>query len=138
MPETISLKLTLPRIPDIELVAIEGLERLAKHLGLAGAKVGEAGIIVAEAVTNALDHAGDADPTVLVEFTVTAEAITIFVQDKGQGFDPAAVEDPDVTAKLHSAYKRGWGLKLMKSLSDDFHIESGSQGTTIIIRKLLS
>lgn len=137
MPETITLNLTLPRIPDVELVAIEGLERLAKHLGIAEAKVGEAKIIVAEAVTNALEHAGEADPTVRVEFTMTTEEITIFVQDKGKGFDPAAVEEPDVTAKLHSSYKRGWGLKLMKSLSDDFRIESGNQGTTIIIRKLL-
>jgi len=137
MPETITLHLTLPRIPDIELVAIEGLERLAKHLGIAEAKMGEAKIIVAEAVTNALEHAGDADPAVRVEFTMTTEEITIFVQDKGKGFDPASVEEPEVTAKLHSSYKRGWGLKLMKSLSDDFRIESGNQGTTIIIRKLL-
>ena len=138
MSDASTLSLTLPRIPDIELVAIEGLERLAKHLGIPGAKVGEAKIIVAEAVTNALEHAGDADPNVRVEFTMTREEITIFVQDRGKGFDPATVEDPNVTQKLRASYKRGWGLKLMKSLSDDFRIESGSQGTTIIIRKLLS
>jgi serine/threonine-protein kinase RsbW len=138
MSDASSLSLTLPRIPDIELVAIEGLERLAKHLGISEAKVGEAKIIVAEAVINALEHGGEADPNVRVEFTMTRDEITIFVQDRGKGFDPAIVEDPDVTLKLHASYRRGWGLKLMKSLSDDFRIESGSQGTTITIRKLLS
>jgi len=131
------LHLTLPRIPDIELVAIEGLERLARHLGIADDKVGEARILVAEAVTNAIEHAGETQPTVRVEFTLTTEEIVIFVQDRGKGFDPAAVEDPEITGKLGSSNKRGWGLKLMKSLSDDFRIESGSQGTTISIRKLL-
>jgi anti-sigma regulatory factor (Ser/Thr protein kinase) len=137
VPNAITLHLALPRVPDIELVAIEGLERLARHLGIAQEKVGEAKIIVAEAIINALEHAGDADPTVRVEFTMSTEEITIFVQDRGKGFDPSAIADPEVTKKLHSSNKRGWGLKLMKSLSDDFRIESGSQGTTIIIRKIL-
>lgn len=138
MPNAIALHLTLPRVPDIELVAIEGLTLLARHLGIAEEKVGEAKIIVAEAIINALEHAGEAAPTVRVEFTMNTEEIIIFVQDKGKGFDPSKVADPDVAAKLHSSDKRGWGLKLMKSLSDDFRIESGDQGTTIIIRKLLS
>jgi anti-sigma regulatory factor (Ser/Thr protein kinase) len=137
MADKITLHLTLPRIPDIELVAMEGLERLARHYGIADIKVGEARLLVAEAVTNALDHTGDDTPYVLVEFTLTPEELVIFVQDKGEGFDPSHVEEPDIEAKLHSSYKRGWGLKLMRSLSDEFHIASGSQGTTITIRKQL-
>jgi serine/threonine-protein kinase RsbW len=138
MDNTITLHLTLPRIPDIELVAMEGLERLARHQGIVEEKVGEARLLVAEAVTNALDHAGEEHPYVRVEFTLTPTELVIFVQDKGQGFDPSQVPDPDIETKLHSSYKRGWGLKLMKSLSDQFHIESGSQGTTITIRKQLA
>jgi anti-sigma regulatory factor (Ser/Thr protein kinase) len=138
MQDPVILHLTLPKVPDIELVAIEGLERLARHLGIAADKVGEARLLVAEAVTNALEHSGDNHPTVRVEFTLTPQEIIIFVQDKGKGFDPALVEDPDVQRKLHSSYKRGWGLKIMKSLSDDFHIDSGSEGTTITIRKQLT
>jgi serine/threonine-protein kinase RsbW len=138
MADPIVLHMVLPRVRDIELVAIDGLEALARHLGIAQEKVGEAKIIVAEAVTNALEHAGDLHPSVRVEFTMTADEIMIFVQDNGTGFDPASVVDPDIASKLHDRYKRGWGLKLMRSLSDDFRIESGSQGTTIVIRKLLS
>ena len=138
MGEPITMKMTLPKIPDIELVAIEGLERLTQRLGISDEKFGEAKILVMEAVVNALEHAGEENPVVDVEFTMASQEITIFVRDYGKGFEPTSVEDPDIQAKMGTTHKRGWGLKLMKSLSDDFRIESGDKGTTItIIKKLL-
>lgn len=137
MTDAVAMKMTLPKIPDIELVAIEGLDRLARHLGIAEEKIGEARIIVTEAVINALEHSGEKHPTVRVEFTMTASDLSIFVRDYGTGFVPGAVEEPDIRKKLGAENKRGWGLSLMKSLSDDFHIESNKHGTTITIKKLL-
>lgn len=138
MNNEITMKLSLPRIPDIELVAIEGLDRLARSVGIAEPKIGEAKILVAEAVVNALEHAGEENPTVRVEFTLTPRELVIFVQDFGKGFDPGSVETPEIARKLGTKNKRGWGLQLMKSMSDGFHIESGAEGTKITITKLLS
>ena len=138
MKDTVSLKISLPKIPDIELVAIEGLDRLAQHLGIAEEKIGEAKILVAEAIINALEHAGEGNPTVKVEFTMTKKDLIILVRDYGRGFEPSSIEDPDIQAKLGTKDKRGWGLKLMKTMSDDFQIESNSHGTRITIKKLLS
>jgi anti-sigma regulatory factor (Ser/Thr protein kinase) len=138
MSDAVSLKMALPRIPDIELVALEGLERLAHHLGISEEKIGEAKILVTEAVVNALEHAGEKNPVVKVEFSMTTKELVVFVRDYGTGFEPSSVEDPDIEKKLASRNKRGWGLKLMKSLSDGFQIESGAGGTKITISKLLS
>lgn len=138
MEETMTLKIELPKIPDIELVAIEGLERLARYLDISDEKVGEAKILVAEAIINGLEHGGDENPKVNVEFTMTMKELTIYVRDYGKGFEPSLVEDPDIQAKLGTKHKRGWGLKVMKSMSDDFHIESNGSGTRITIKKLLS
>jgi anti-sigma regulatory factor (Ser/Thr protein kinase) len=137
MTDAVTMKMTLPRIPDIELVALEGLDRLARHLGIAEEKIGEARILVTEAVINALEHSGEKNPSVRIEFTMTTGDLSIFVRDYGKGFEPASVEDPDIRAKLGSKSKRGWGLNLMKSMSDDFHIESNKNGTKITIKKLL-
>ncbi len=138
MHEPVQLKMTLPKIPDIELVALEGLERLSRHLGIAEEKIGEARIIVTEAILNAFEHGGDKNPMAVVEFTLTPKEVTIFVRDFGAGFEPSEVETPSIEAKLKSENKRGWGLNLMKSLSDDFHIESDSHGTKITIKKILA
>jgi anti-sigma regulatory factor (Ser/Thr protein kinase) len=138
MEQSVSLKISLPRIPDIELVAIEGLERLAHHLGIADEKVGEAKVLVTEAIINALEHSGEENPSVRVEFTMTKQELTILVRDYGKGFEPSSIEDPNIDAKLGSKNKRGWGLKLMKTMSDDFHIESNKHGTRITIKKRLT
>jgi len=138
MNDAVSLKMSLPHIPDIELVALEGLDRLARHLGIADEKIGEAKLVVTEAIINALEHSGDANPVVRVEFTMTPKELTVFVRDYGKGFEPSAVTDPDLRAKSGNRSKRGWGLKIMQSLSDGFRIQSGKTGTRITITKLLS
>ena len=137
MDSNFNLKISLPKIPDIELVAIEGLERMGRYLGITDDKIGEAKIVVNEAIINGFEHSGIENQYVNIEFIMTKEQLTILVTDYGKGFDPDEVEEPDISKKIGGKNKRGWGIKLMKSLSDDLSIESGPTGTKIsIIKKL--
>jgi len=137
MTESVELKICLPKIPDIELVALEGLQRLAGHLGIADDKIGEAKILATEAIINALEHAGVDELPVDVVLTMTKKKLVIFVRDYGKGFEPDKVEEPVIEKKLGTNKKRGWGLKLMKTMSDDITIESDEHGTKITITKNL-
>ena len=137
MEQNINLEIKLPKVDDIELVALEGLQLMGSHLGISEDKIGEARILVTEGIINAMEHSGDENPYVNVDFTMTKEKLIILITDFGKGFTPDAIEEPDINEKLGSKNKRGWGLKLMKSMSDDFEIQSSSTGTKITITKKL-
>lgn len=133
MSNKLKILLELPELEEVELVAANALQHLCRHANLEidEVKVDQACILTTEAIINAFEHGKSEQHQVQVEFEILPEYLIIQVRDYGPGFDPSTVEKPDITKKIKSDYKRGWGLTLMQSMSDQFDIQSTREGTII-------
>jgi serine/threonine-protein kinase RsbW len=133
-----SVDMTVPMEEEQELLVAQRAGELALGLGFDKDTIDEMKLAIIEAVINAFEHSKSAQRIVFITFglSVKKRRMTIFIRDYGSGFNPGAVEKPDIAKKMHKgAYKRGWGLKLMESLMDEVRIDSSPEGTQVMMVK---
>ncbi|HMA16822.1 MAG TPA: ATP-binding protein [Thermoanaerobaculia bacterium] len=92
-----------------------------------------------EALANAIKHGNrqDLSKRIHLEMDVVGQNLQISIRDEGEGFDPAAVEDP--LAPENRLKTSGRGIFYMKTFMDDVRfrkLEAG--GMEIILTKNLS
>jgi anti-sigma regulatory factor (Ser/Thr protein kinase) len=109
----------LARDPDSPAEARRALGEVSDHLS--PRRLEDAQLLVSELVTNAIRHAGLDDDDVIKLVVVTADrALRIEVCDPGPGFEVSQpVPDP--------ARPSGWGLYLVRELSDRWGVEHREQ-----------
>ena len=131
-------RMSVPMEPDQELKVIERAENLALELGFDSNSIDEIKLAVIEAVINAIEHGSNDERIVYITFGLNRHPLrmTITISDSGAGFNPGTVSNPDIREKIHTQErKRGWGLKIMRSLMDDVIINSSSGGTQVTLIK---
>ena len=130
-----SVELKLPILKDMELVATQTAEIVAKHMDLSEEKTGEISMALIEACINAFEHS-ESKSEVYIDFLIEEDQLTIKVIDKGKGFDQSNVKIPKIESKLNSdERKRGWGIMLIKELMDSVDFESDHTGTALTMIK---
>jgi serine/threonine-protein kinase RsbW len=86
-------------------------------------------LAVREAVVNAIKHGNHylADKQVDVEFLIGQDAMTIYVRDRGEGFDTTSLHDPLDPERLLSPTGRGilWMRTFMDEVEYSAHPEGG-------------
>lgn len=138
-PQEVSL--TLPMLPDMELTAAKTACAMGEHIRMSPDKIDELRMAVVEALINAFEHSQAPDQSVLIVITVLGDegdpqGLQVTVSDTGVGFTPSEVDEPHIEDKLKSPRKRGWGLKIIEGLVDEFNIQTDPEGTTVILRKM--
>jgi serine/threonine-protein kinase RsbW len=144
MPDVTPLRevrLILPMASDMELVASQTASAIASWMVMSAERVGEVEMAVVEACINAFEHSHSEERKVDITFRVFGaggpERLEIRVHDRGIGFEPAAVADPQQQGRklVGGGRKRGWGLRIIQGLMDEVRILSGSEGTTVVMSK---
>jgi serine/threonine-protein kinase RsbW len=130
-----SVELKLPIIPNMELIATQTAEVIARHMNLNEEQSGEISMALIEACINAFEHS-KSDNNVFIHFLIEEDSLVIKVIDQGIGFDKTKVEIHKIENKIgKEERKRGWGLQLIQELMDSVEFESNSEGTTVTMKK---
>jgi serine/threonine-protein kinase RsbW len=124
--------LVLPMLPDLEVAAVRLAGEIGRFMRLDDNKVDEIEMALIEACINAFEHSEDPERKVEIRFAMRADELEISVSDHGRGFDYALVHPPDIESRLHGENRRGWGLKIIESLMDEFQVDSHIGGGTTL------
>jgi len=102
---------------------IEDAQRALLH-AIAAAGYSEASgfairLALEEALSNAFRHGNRGDPakSVRIDCRVQSDAVTIEIEDEGEGFDPASVPDPTQLENIE--IPSGRGLTLMRGFMSE-------------------
>ena len=128
------VELTIPVLPDMELLATQTSAAVARHMNLDEEKTAEINMALSEACINAFEHS-ESKSEIEIHFRISDDSLVIQVTDSGKGFDKSKVDIPNIEEKISSNYKRGWGLKLIEELMDTVKFDSSDEGTTVTMTK---
>jgi anti-sigma regulatory factor (Ser/Thr protein kinase) len=131
MSQHYHFKLILPCFASIELIAQSALDQLHKQVGFSVDKLDQAKILITEGIINAVEYSSSSENEIEIGISYLGDALKLIVSDSGNGFAIPDVKQPDLEKKIASGNNRGWGLSIMKSLSDEFTLESNDHGTKI-------
>ena len=127
--------LKIPMLPDMELAATKTAEAMGEYLSFDQDKIDEVKLALIEATINAFEHSNSKERKVEITYIAENDTLTIKIHDKGTGYRPDKLEDPNIKDKINSDYKRGWGMSLMKDLMDTVEIVQDDEGCTVIMTK---
>lgn len=129
-------KLTLPVVADAELVAANAIEQIAKNADFDEQAIGQMKMAIIEAVINAIEYSPDKEKKVRLRFITRPDRVEVWVENEGPPLALGPVGEPSIEQKVIEPNKRGWGIKLIKSLMDDVEFDMLERGTRLRMVKL--
>lgn len=137
------IEMTLPAKAQYVGVVRLAVSGVANRLGFSYDDIEDLKLAVAEACTNAVDHAYkevEGDGSIAVSFRIFGDRLEIKVKDEGCSFDIAAVKKKSGPIESHQPFtlmrERGLGLHLMETLMDRVDIRGG-QGVIVTLTKFI-
>jgi len=106
-------------------------EEFCKDNGLAGDKLDAFAIAIGEAITNSVKHGGEGH----VYAGFTDDAVWVAASDKGKGIESLILPRATLLRGFSTKPSLGLGYSIMLDVSDRILLNTGEQGTTVILIK---
>ncbi|HET6670794.1 MAG TPA: ATP-binding protein [Pyrinomonadaceae bacterium] len=121
----------LPMGEDNELVAASTVEQIARRLNFRPEAINQIKTAIVEACINAAEHSFSPDRKIYQRFRVESDKLTITIASRG--VTPANISA--AAADEATRERRGWGLKLIRTLMDEVEFETVDDGTSLRMTK---
>lgn len=125
-------EIVVPMGDDTELIAAQAIEEIARRHHFAPKAINQIKTALVEACINATEHSHSPDRKIYQKFAIEDDKIVITISNRGLRLKDKKAEEitPDEG-------RRGWGLKLIKTLMDEVKFEQVDDGTRISMIKYL-
>lgn len=130
--------MTYPSQPETVAEIDSFLDSKLRDAGFPEDLLADVAVSVSEVVNNAVVHGNheDASKKVKVDIEISADRVSISVQDEGEGFDPESLPDP--VSEENLMREVGRGLFIVRAYMDEVHIKKiDGGGLRITLVKML-
>jgi anti-sigma regulatory factor (Ser/Thr protein kinase) len=131
----------LPMGEDNELLAANTVEQIARRLNFKTEAINQIKLAIVEAYINAAEHSLSPDRKIYQRFRVESDRLVITISSRGVVPPNLAAQSIEHKADLDESEavkeRRGWGLKLIRSLMDEVEFERVDEGTSLRMIKYL-
>ena len=132
------IELVLPMGADYELLAANTVEQIARRLNFRPEAINQIKTAIVEACINASEHSLSPDRKIYQRFRVENDKLVITISSRG--IVPSNLNAPDEQSTGGGIddvveQRRGWGLKLIKTLMDEVEFERVDEGTRLRMTK---
>ena len=137
---TDEFEMVIPMGGDTELIAANTVEQIARRLNFQPEAINQIKTALVEACINASEHSLSPDRKIYQRFRVESDKLTVTVSSRGVRLPAAASangHNSDDAGPDDSKGRRGWGLKLIRTLMDEVEFERVDDGTRLRMTKYL-
>ena len=132
----------LPMGEDNELVAANTVEQIARRLNFRPEAVNQIKTAVVEACINAAEHSFSPDQKIYQRFRAESDRLVVTISSRGIVPSSLVARNGEQSTRLSeendaAQERRGWGLKLIRTLMDEVEFERADEGTSLRMTKYL-
>jgi serine/threonine-protein kinase RsbW len=129
--------IVVPMGEDNELIAANTAEQIARRLTFRPEAINQIKTAIVEACINASEHSYSPDRKIYQRFRVESDRLVITISSRG--IVPANLNGANsgTEDKKAAEERRGWGLKLIRTLMDEVEFERVDDGTSLRMTKYL-
>lgn len=130
-------EMVIPMSDDTELIAARTVEEIARRVNFRPEAINQIKTALVEACINAAEHSLSPDRKIYQRFVVEDDRLVVTVASRG--VTPAQVAPNGDNGKREPSAKsrRGWGLKLIRTLMDEVEFERVDDGTRLRMTKYI-